>query len=150
VGVDVGAVTTGSFDGRMGSFVFNLATGVASTTIFLASAPTDSSTLLLPARTSQLPGLSKTASPRFTYHAASFAIFGSGDDVMQGTAKFNAWTSSISQGQFSAVAPGASANNLVSIDPAEWALSPAKGLLIVTADNKSGAKEADLIEIPKK
>ena len=149
VGVDIGAVTTGTFDGRMGSFVFNLATGAVNATFFLAGAPTVSSTLLLPARTSQLPGLSKTANPRFTYHAASFAIFGTGDDVMPGTAKYNAWTSSISQGQFSTVAPGASATNAVSIDPVEWALTPAKGLLIVTADNKSGAKEADLVEVSK-
>jgi hypothetical protein len=97
-----------------------------------------------------LPGLSKTASPRFTYHAASFAIFGTGDDVMPGTARYNAWTSSISQGQFSTVAPGATATNAVLINTSEWVQSPAKGLLIVTADNKSGAKEADLLEVPTK
>jgi minor extracellular serine protease Vpr len=149
VGLDFGAVTTGSFDGRMAAFVFNLTTGAA-VVDFFASAPTDSSTLLLPVRTSRLPGLSKTANPRFTYHAASFAIFGTGDDVMPGTAKYNAWTSSITQGQFSAVAPGASATNAVSIDTTEWAHSPAKGLLVVTADNSSGAKEADLVELSKK
>jgi minor extracellular serine protease Vpr len=148
VGADIGALTTGVFDGRMGSAVFNLATG-AGFVDFFATAPSDSTTLLLPVQTSRLVGLSST-SPRFTYHAASFAIFGTGDDVMPGKAKYNAWTSSISQGQFSTVAPGASATNAVSIDPAEWALTPAKGLLIVTADNKSGAKEADLIEVPTK
>jgi minor extracellular serine protease Vpr len=150
VAVDFGAVTTGSFDGRMGSFVLNLRTGVIASTGFLASAPTDSSTLLVPFLSSQIPGLT-SANPRFSYHAKSFVIFGAGtDDVMPGTVRFNAWNSSISQGQFSTVAPGASASNAVRIDTTEWALTPAKGLMIVTADNKSGAKEADLLAVPTK
>jgi minor extracellular serine protease Vpr len=150
VGVDLGAVTAGVFNGQMGAFVFDLRTTPNTFAVdFLASAPTDSTTLLLPILSSRLAGLSQATNPRFTYSAASFAIVGTGDDVLPGTSKFNAWSSSISQGQFSTVGPGGSATNAVSINAAEWALTPAKGLMIVTRDNKNGAKEADLLEVSK-
>ena len=35
----------------------------------------------------------------------------------------------------------------VTLNPAEAAITPAKGLMIVTQDNKNGAKEADLITV---
>src|SRR5207244_1665819 len=53
VGVDQGAVQTGSFNGVMASFVFSTRSAGASL-LFLASAPTDGSTALLPVRSSQL------------------------------------------------------------------------------------------------
>jgi hypothetical protein len=146
VGVDLGAVTAGAFNGQMAAFVFNLSNNTFAVDFF-ASAPTDSTTLLLPVRTSRLPGLSKTANPRFTYKVASFAIFGTGDDSITGTARFNAWSSSISQGQFSTVNPGSSARNRVDVNHTEWPQSPPMGLMIVTQDNMNGAKEADLIPV---
>src|SRR5207302_4553342 len=89
VGADFGNVTAGSPDGRMGAFVFDLATGAVSI-FFFATAPTDSSTLLLPVPASAL-GLS-TANPRFTYGAAAFSMEGLGDDPVEGRAAFNAFT----------------------------------------------------------
>jgi hypothetical protein len=38
----------------------------------------------------------------------------------------------------------------VTIDPAEWAQTPALGLLIATSDNASGAKQAQLISVPSR
>jgi hypothetical protein len=156
VGADIGAVTTGSFDGRLGSFVFSTRSPGASGTVFLAQAPTDSSTALLPARSSQLcrtgePCLSKTANPRLTYHAVSFDLVNGGSKVVAGAAKYNAWSSSISQGGFVTVAPGQTdASTTISVDSAEAARTPALGLMVVTFDNKSGAEEAQLIPVSVK
>jgi hypothetical protein len=151
VGVDQGAVQTGSFNGRLGSFVFSTRSPGASIA-FLASAPTDSSTALLPVLSSQLcrkgePCLS-AASPRLTYHAVSFNLLNGGSKVVAGSAKYNAWSSSISQGDFVTVAPGASDSSVViSVNSAEAARTPALGLMVVTLDNKSGPDEAQLIPV---
>ena len=101
-------------------------------------------------RTSQLcrtgePCLSKTASPRFAYHAVGFDLFTDNADEANGVAKFNPWTSAISNGDFQLVAPGGSASSAVSINPAEWALTPALGVMVATSDNKAGKNEAQLL-----
>ncbi len=151
VGVDFGLVTAGAFNGRLGTFVFDLATGDVVLpfpplfAFFLADAPTDSSTLLLPVLASQL-GLS-AASPRFAYHAESFSLRGFPSDAMPGVAEFNAFTPAISNGQFVVVAPGATKTTAVTINPVEWAKTPALGLMIVVFDNASGKAEARLLEV---
>jgi minor extracellular serine protease Vpr len=152
VGMDQGALQLGSFNGVMGSFVFSTRSPGASIA-FLAAAPTDSSTVLLPVRSSQLcrvgePCLSKTSNPRLTYHAKSFDLANGGTKVVAGSAKYNAWSSSISQGGFVTVAPGATdATTVISVNSAESNLTPALGLMVVTFDNKSGADEAQLIRV---
>ena len=150
-GVDRGAVTSGSFDGRLGAFVFSTRSDGASLN-FLATAPTDSSTALLPLLSSQLcrakePCLS-AANPRISYHAAAIDLLNGGVKVVAGTAKYNVWSSAISQGGFATVAPrGSDDSNVISVNSAEWARTPAKGLMIVTLDNKSGKDEAQLIDV---
>ena len=78
VGVDQGAIQTGTFNGIMGSFVFSTRSGGASIA-FLADAATDGSTALLPVTSTQLcragePCLSKNTNPRFTYSAVGFDL----------------------------------------------------------------------------
>ena len=151
VGVDVGAVTAGVSNGVMGSFVFSTRSAGASL-IFNAFAPHDSTTLLLPILTRQLcrtgqPCLNATTQPRFTYSAVGFDRSEGGVDPIDGTAKFNAWTPSISNGMFETVTPGGAVSVPVSIDTAEWALTPAKGVMVITHDDKAGPDEADLVEI---
>jgi minor extracellular serine protease Vpr len=162
VGIDQGAVQLGAFNGVMGSFVFSKRSPGASIA-FLALAPTDSSTALLSVRSSQLcrtgePCLCNTVcpagvppNPRLTYHAESFDLANGGTKVVAGSAKYNAWSSSISQGGFVTVAPGATdATTVISVDSAESALTPALGVMVVTFDNKSGADEAQLIRVDVK
>jgi hypothetical protein len=152
VGVDQGAVQAGDFNGVMGSFVFSTRSPGASI-VFLAAAPTDSSTVLLPVRSSQLcratePCLSKLTNPRLSYRAESFDLMNGGSKVVAGKAKYNAWSSSISQGGFVQLAPGATdASTVISVNSAESKLTPALGLMVVTFDNNSGADEAQLIEV---
>jgi len=151
VGVDLGALTTGSFNGEMGVFVFSTRSAGASLA-FLAAAPTDATSVLLPVISSQLcrtgePCLS-SSNPRLTYSAVSFDLNAGGVDEVPGTAEFNAWTSSISQGMFVSVPPGTSATVPVSINPAEWAQTPAKGIMVVTFDDSSEqGEEADLVQM---
>ena len=155
VGVDQGAVQTGVFNGRMAAFVFSTRSAGA-TVNFFATAPTDSSTALLPVLSSQLCRVSpapigpepclSAANPRITYSAVGFDLLTDGVDVVNGSAKYNVWSSAISQGMFvGGLPPGASANVPVSVNSAEWAITPALGLMVVTADNKSGADEAQLL-----
>ncbi len=151
VGVDIGAVTTGDFNGQMGTFVFSTRSAGASL-LFRATAPTDSATLLLPALTSQLcrpsePCLS-SSNPRITYAAAGFDLIAGGADIMAGEAKYNAWSSSISQGDFATLPPNGSVTVPISINPTEWALTPALGIMVVTLDDRSTqGNEADLVEL---
>jgi subtilisin family serine protease len=154
VGVDQGAVQLGDFNGQMGAFVFSTRSPGASIS-FLASAPTDSSTALLPVLTTAFcratePCLSQAANPRITYHAVSFDLVGGAVDNVEGgaKAKFNVWNNAISTAGFVTVAPGGSdSSTTISVDAAEWANTPAKGLMVVTLDNQSGAPEAQLIGV---
>jgi subtilisin family serine protease len=154
VGIDQGLLQTGSSNGVMGSFVFSKRSAGASIA-FLGYAPTDSSTLLLPVRSTQLcratePCLS-SANPRLTYRAVSYDLANGGTKVVGGSAKYNPWSSAISDGGFVSVAPGATdSSTVISVDPAEARRTPPLGLMVVTFDNKSGADEAQLIPVDVK
>jgi minor extracellular serine protease Vpr len=152
VGFDYGAITTGSFTGQYGTFVFSTRTsGASALNPANTFAPTDSSSASLVILRSQLcragqPCLSVT-NPRFTYHVVSFDVFGTAVDTVAGVAAFNAFSPSITTGAFLAgIAPNTSASTIVSINPAEWAQTPALGVLALATENKSGADEA--LEVP--
>jgi len=70
-------------------------------------------------------------------------------DVVDGTASFNAFSPAISTGMFDVVAPNASTTEAVSVNKAEWATTPALGLMIVSHDNRS-ADEAQTVTVPVK
>jgi minor extracellular serine protease Vpr len=145
VGVDFGAITADSFDGRVGAFVFDLKNGGA-VIRFFAQAPTDGSTMLLPVLASDL-GLTQTKGS-FTYEAVSFSLEGPGVDEMPGVAGYNPWSPAVTNGQFVTVNPGASAQ--VSITFAQRASRDQKplGVMVVSHDNASGPAEAQLISGP--
>jgi subtilisin family serine protease len=150
VGIDYGLVTSGSYDGRMGSFVYEIdpRTGrtVGDPTIsFLATAPSDKSTLLLPIRSTQIR--LTAAQPRFKYFAEAFDRFSDGESTLPGPAAYNAWNSAVSQGQFATLKPGETATIPVSINPAESQITPALGLMVVGLDNMVGDPQARVISI---
>jgi minor extracellular serine protease Vpr len=155
VGADQGLVQAQAFNGRMAAFVFDLKAPVAPTSVaFFATARTDSSTALLPVLHSQLcvagnPCLS-LANPRFTYHINSFDLRSDFVDIVPGVGSYNAWSSSISQGMFASVPVGGGGAVPVTINPAEWALTPALGSMIVSLDNKAGKEEAALMPLELK
>ena len=45
------------------------------------------------------------------------------------------------------MAPGGTATETITKNAAEWALTPALGLMIVTLDNKAGTDEAQTIKV---
>ena len=142
-GFDLGEITAGSFNGQLASVLVNLATKAARIR-FLADAPTDGSTVLLPVLASDL-GITP-ANPRLTYSAQVINLLDGSAAALPGTASFNAFTPAISNAMFVAVAPNATATVPVAVDPAEFAKTPALGLMVVTQDNRAGAPQARLIE----
>ena len=153
VAADQGALTTGIFNGVLVTAVFPINPSGAGALAFFATAPTDGSTALLPIRSSNFcaashPCMSTTTAKRFNYHAFGFDLTSNFADAVAGTAKFAAGpTSAISQGQFATVPKGASGTVPVSINPAEWAQTPALGEMIVTLDNSAGKGEAALLPL---
>ena len=140
VGADLGALTAGVSSGQMATAVFDLRTGAGSIQ-FLADAPFDSTTLVLPVLVSQLcaagsPCLS-AGNPRIAYHAVGFNLENNTNDTADGPALFNAFTPAISNGMFDVVAPNGTAIEAVSVNAAEWAQTPPLGLMIVSHDNES-------------
>ncbi|HTG16785.1 MAG TPA: hypothetical protein VK747_16165, partial [Blastocatellia bacterium] len=96
------------------------------------------------------PCLSAAANPRLTYHAFGFDLISNFVDVVAGSAKYNAFSSSISQGDFVTVPKGASGAVPITINPTEWAVTPALGSMVVTLDNKAGKEEAALLPLELK
>ena len=149
VAADFGAVTAGAVDGRTGSFVFNLHTGHGSVEV-LADAPMNSTTIVLPAGFDQFcdpgsPCLS-AANPRFSYFAVGFGDGAVDQALTPGT--FNAFNPSVSTGMFDPVSPGQTVNQAVTLDQAEFALTPNLGFMVLTHDNQNNS-EARLIGFKK-
>jgi minor extracellular serine protease Vpr len=140
---DVGLVETGVQNGQIGTFLVNLATGVELLE-FLADAPTDGSTVLIPVLASDLGVL--PTNPRFTYTMNAFDSTGAGESLA-GTASFNAFTPAVSNALFVPVAPNTTVDVPVSVDPVEFAKTPALGFMVVTEDNVSGEGQANLLKL---
>jgi minor extracellular serine protease Vpr len=139
--IDLGLLTAGP-NGQVVVGVQNLATGAISVR-FMADAPTDGTTLLLPVLASQL-GLTP-ASPRFSYTAKSSSSLTGDSDATDDTGFFNAFTPAVETAQFETVAVGGTATVPVHVNAAEFAKTPATGLMIVNLDDAAGAEQADLI-----
>ncbi len=146
VGVDGSLLTSGALPaGQLVTAVINLATGDGFLE-FNAQPPTDGSTVLLPVFASDL-GLSPS-NPRFSYVTVQATNLTTGDfDVVSGKALFNVFTPSISNAMFVTVSPNQTTGVPVSINPAEWAITPALGVMAVSIDNLNGVPQADLIPV---
>lgn len=144
---DAGFVRTGSYDGLTEVWLVELATGDLFSSGFMAVAPTDSSTILLPVMASDL-GLSPEHGS-FTYSVSSYSLEGDGSDAFTGAARYNPWARAIEDGQWAEVpVPGRktpATEVTAAIDPEQWAAQRPLGLMAVVLDNKSGADEALLI-----
>ena len=141
IGIDEGYAVSGAFNGTLATLVLNLATGEG--WINPADAFTDTSTIFLVALGSQMGVTS--AAPRFSYFSQTFNLAGQGDDPPSAVASYNAYTSSvIGQGLGTIVDPNGVAQLEIGADPAEWLLTPAKGLMIVFPQNSPGAAQAGL------
>jgi hypothetical protein len=144
---DYGAQTTGDFNGTTAVWVYNLHTQALDASGFLASAPTDSSTILLPVMASTL-GLSATGSTggAFSYTVQSFTLEDpSASDSFDTTATYNPWAKAVADGDYETVKPNRTLSVPVSLDPVQVAKQKAKGIMVVSYDNESGADEARVL-----
>ncbi|MHB8475322.1 MAG: S8 family peptidase [Steroidobacteraceae bacterium] len=140
--VDFGFLTTGSFNGEMVVAVFNLATG-AGVLEFLATAPTDGSTVLLPLVAADV-GITG-ANPRFSYTAQTTDLTTGNVDTITTAAGFNAFNSAISTGAYLVLPPSSSASVPIAVDRKEFALTPALGAMVVSLENLTKPNEQALL-----
>jgi subtilisin family serine protease len=145
-GIDVGALQTGSFSGELGTVIVDLKTNAM--TLMPAVAATDSSVVYLTALASEL-GLSAQA-PRFAYalQVESIIEAASLPDAPTDTATFDAFHPSLlGVGDLETLEPNDTARVAVAIRPRDWASTPAKGFMVVLAENAPGAAQAALFGI---
>ena len=140
--VDYGLVTAGDPDGQNVVFLYNVATA-ASTPMFYAVSPTDSSTIELPVYASDL-GLSPDHGT-FAYTVASYSILDSSwGDEFDGAAQYNPWHKAMADGQQATVKVNGTARVQLPIDKTVWGQRTPLGAMIVSIDNPA-ASEATLI-----
>jgi minor extracellular serine protease Vpr len=145
VGLDLGAVLAGTFNGVFASFTFDAAGNLIDA--FYADAPMNGSVVELPAIASEI-GVT-AGSPTFSYSVAGFDLVTGNIDAVPGTAKFNAFAPSVSNGQFVSLNSGASAVLPLSVSVSGQAATPALGWMIVSVDDPNGAAQAALIPVGK-
>jgi subtilisin family serine protease len=147
--IDLGKVTAGSYDGNYVTVLCDLPAANNCVPEYFATAPFNGNTILM--KVDMVDMALTAAHSRFTYSAVSFdprGDLGYASDSVPGPASFNAFTPAISTGQPTyTVAPGATVTATISINAAESDRTPALGLMVVTADNRSGAAQAQLIPI---
>jgi subtilisin family serine protease len=144
VGVDFGALTTGSFDGRIASFILDASGTLID--VWVPDAPMNGSTILLPTLASEL-GLQQGVSTKFNYQVATFPIAPenlTGDITSVG--KFRAFESPVSSGDFLTLNPGESKTLNLKLDKSQFAGTTVLGWLVVSLDDPNGAAQAE--EIP--
>ncbi len=141
---DYGWVVNRVFDGRVGTFIFDVATGDMSI-FFLAYSPTDGNSILLPVPAAAIGVTS--SNPRFAYTADSFDFWSFDADAFDSWALFNPFSNAISTGAFEVVNPGDRINVPFTVNATEWTATPALGLMVVTQDNRNGISEANLVKV---
>jgi minor extracellular serine protease Vpr len=144
VGVDYGAITTGAFDGRMASFIFDSGNNLVDA--WVADGPANGSTVLLPLLASDI---GQTTKNTFTYGITGFSVEDpSLVDSVAGQAEFNTFHPALSTGDFvSVAADGGTATIPVAVNKGFLVTAPAKGWLVVTLDDPNGAGQADTVAI---
>lgn len=146
---DSGYVRTGDYNGTTEVFISNLATGALSASGFLASAPTDSSTILLPVLSGDL-GLKADGATHgaFSYTVQSFSLEDAdASDAFTGSATYNPWAKAIEDGDYQTVKPNRTLTVPVVVNPRNWLAQKPLGVMVVSYDNRSGADEAQLLTL---
>jgi minor extracellular serine protease Vpr len=145
VGVDLGAVLAGSFNGQFASFIFDAAGNLINA--WVAEAPMNGSTVLLPTLASDIGLDPAVNSTRFRYSVVGFSIVPGVLMDATATAQFRSHQPPVSTGQFFNLAPGGSANATLTVDRGQFAVAPQLGWIVVTHDDANGAAQADLIPV---
>ncbi len=151
VGVDFGLVTTGQLDGRFASITFDAEGNLIDA--FVADAPMNGSTALLPALASEVGLTSSNSAFRYAVVTGGVTpeqVVGFSDATS--AAEFDAFAPAVSNGDFASLDPGASSSFTLSYDRPAAAHAKSLGWLVVSPDDANGAAQADEISLvpPKK
>ncbi|MEX1357212.1 MAG: S8 family serine peptidase [Gaiellaceae bacterium] len=145
VGVDLGAVLAGSFNGQFASFIFDAAGNLVNA--WVATAPMNGSTIVLPTLASDIGLDPAVNSTRFRYSVNGFSLIPGGIVDTTGIGQFRSHEPPVSTGQSFTLAPGGTANATVSVDRGKFAAAPQLGWMFVSHDDANGAAQADLIPV---
>ena len=145
VGVDIGAVTAGSFDGRFASLIFTAAGELVSA--WVATAPMNGSTIELPVLASELGLDPDVNSTKFGYSVASFSLVPGGLVDTTGVGQFRSHQPPVTTGDFFSLAPGANRDVQLTANKGQLAVSPVLGWLAVTLDDARGPGQVEKIPI---
>ena len=146
ISADSGSVTAGSANGVSEVFIYNYGTRGISRSGFFATAPTDSSTILLPVKASAL-GLTATAAP-FAYTVVGYSnVIAGASDSFDTWASYNPWSPALSNGQYETVPRNGNVTYPVAVNAAQVAAQKPLGVMTVVMDNASGAEEAILTKV---
>lgn len=142
---DSGAYRSGSFDGVTEVFIYQVATQALYSSGYLAMAPTDSSTVLLPVQAADL-GLGAN-SGAFRYTATSYTVLGSESDSFSGWASYDPWQRAVEDGGGATVARNKRAQVPIVVNNAAFAQQKPQGVMVAVFDNHSGAAESWLLSL---
>ncbi len=145
VGVDLGAVLSGDYDGIMASFTIDAASNQV-IDAFYADAPMNGSVVELPAVASEI-GVT-AAQPGFAYSVTGYSILDSALVDPAGSASFDAFRQPVSTGQYAELAPGGSAELPLTLDTGRQRSTKTLGWLVVSVDDAGGAAQADEVAVP--
>ena len=141
---DSGAMRNDSADGLTEVFVYDVAKDALSSAEYLPTAPTDSSTILLPVHAGDL-GITGA----FDYSVSSYGQFNSvGSDDIAGVATYDPSAPALSNGQYVTVEVNGTRRVPLALDRAQAAVQRPLGAMIVVFDNSSGSAEALLRRLP--
>lgn len=155
-GIDLGALTTGSFSGQYVAITVNDATGAIVGPILGAEAPMNGSTIELPTTASQLGitqrnngvGSGAQKKSQFTYEVNGFNLVDGAVDSTSTASPWSPFQPTVSSGDFIGLNPGASAALALTVDANQQSKTPVLGWLVATVDDASGAAQADEIAAP--
>jgi minor extracellular serine protease Vpr len=139
VGVDLGAVLTGTFNGQYASFIFDASNNLVDA--WLAEAPMNGSVVELPFLSSDI-GMN-SSSGTFAYTTTGFSIVPGTLVDTTGTASYDPYHPAVDSGQFLPLAPGATGTIQLTRDPLQLGHQKPLGWIAVNLDDANGAAQAD-------
>ena len=147
VGRDSGSVLLDKLTGNgLAAVTVDLDTG-RMVRAFTAFTGLNSGMVMLPFQLADV-GLAAGAQEEFSYTAGVVSIeVGRGEDLVDGTARFNPFTPPVQTGQFSVVFPGAPAQWTATVDRTQLAETPVRGWLAVYRFNRGGTSQAQTIPL---
>lgn len=143
VGIDQGWVFASAFDGTFLSVIFDADWNPIDA--WLADAPLNGSTIILPALASDL-GLA-AGSGAITYSAVGYNLLTGGADATATSASFDVFHPVQSTGDFLGLAAGGHASVPVAVDASAAKAGKVSGWMVVSLDDRNGAAQADIVPI---